>query len=55
MFVGLLLLARVPAEASLAIAISGRVIQLACFLPWWLVQVAGSGGVRPPERLAADS
>ncbi|HEY7635355.1 MAG TPA: hypothetical protein VH763_07420 [Gemmatimonadales bacterium] len=50
-----MLLARVPAEASLAIAISGRVIQLACFLPWWLVQVAGSGGVRPPERLAADS
>jgi glycosyltransferase 2 family protein len=48
-FVGLLLLARVPAEASLAIAISGRVIQLLCFLPWWLVQVAGSGGLRPPE------
>jgi glycosyltransferase 2 family protein len=48
-FVGLLLLARVPPEASLAIAISGRVIQLLCFFPWWLVQVAGSGGVRPPE------
>jgi uncharacterized protein (TIRG00374 family) len=47
-FVGLLLLARVPPEASLAIAISGRVIQLLCFFPWWLVQVAGSGGVRPP-------
>lgn len=52
-FVGLLLLARVPAEASLAIAISGRVIQLLCFFPWWLVQVAGSGGVRPPEQLTA--
>jgi glycosyltransferase 2 family protein len=48
-FVGLLLLARVPPEASLAIAISGRVIQLACFFPWWVVQVTGSGGVRPPE------
>jgi uncharacterized protein (TIRG00374 family) len=49
-FVGLLLLARVPPEASLAIAISGRVIQLACFFPWWLVQVAGSGGLRPPAE-----
>jgi uncharacterized protein (TIRG00374 family) len=48
-FVGLMSLARVPGEASLAIAISGRVIQLLCFLPWWLVQVAGAGGVKPPE------
>jgi uncharacterized protein (TIRG00374 family) len=46
-FVGLLSLARVPAEASLAIAISGRVIQLLCFLPWWLVQVGGAGLARP--------
>jgi uncharacterized protein (TIRG00374 family) len=48
-FVGLMLLARVPPEASLAIAISGRVIQLLCFFPWWVVQVAGAGGVKPPE------
>jgi uncharacterized protein (TIRG00374 family) len=49
-FVGLLLLTRIPAEASLAIALSGRAIQLLCFLPWWLAQVASSGGIRPPER-----
>jgi uncharacterized protein (TIRG00374 family) len=48
-FIGLMLLARVPPEASLAIAISGRVIQLLCFFPWWVVQVAGAGGMRPPE------
>jgi glycosyltransferase 2 family protein len=47
-FVGLMLLARVSAEVSLAIAIAGRVIQLLCFFPWWLVQVAGAGGLRPP-------
>jgi uncharacterized protein (TIRG00374 family) len=48
-FIGLMLLARVPPEASLAIAICGRVIQLLCFFPWWVVQVAGAGGVKPPE------
>jgi glycosyltransferase 2 family protein len=47
-FVGLLVLAGIHAEAALAIAISGRVIQLLAFLPWWLVHVAQSGAVRPP-------
>jgi glycosyltransferase 2 family protein len=48
-FVGLLVLAGIHAEAALAIAISGRVIQLFAFLPWWFVYVAQSGGVRPPQ------
>jgi uncharacterized protein (TIRG00374 family) len=48
-FVGLLVLAGIHAEAALAIAISGRVIQLFAFLPWWFVHVAQSGGVRPPQ------
>jgi uncharacterized protein (TIRG00374 family) len=48
-FVGLLVLAGIDASAALAIAISGRVIQLFAFLPWWFVHVAQSGGVRPPQ------
>lgn len=47
-FVGLLVLAGIDAEAALAIAISGRVIQLFAFLPWWFAYVARSGAVRPP-------
>jgi len=47
-FVGLLVLAGIGADAALAIAISGRIIQLFAFLPWWLVYVARSGAVRPP-------
>jgi uncharacterized protein (TIRG00374 family) len=48
MFAGLLSLAGVAPEASLAIAFSGRIIQLFCFAPWWLVQVVQSGQLRPP-------
>jgi uncharacterized protein (TIRG00374 family) len=47
-FVGLLVLAGIDAEAALAIAISGRIIQLFAFLPWWFAYVARSGAVRPP-------
>jgi len=52
-FVGLLLLAGVPAESALAIAISGRVLQLLAFLPWWLVHVSRSGTARPPLQAVA--
>jgi uncharacterized protein (TIRG00374 family) len=47
-FVGLLVLAGIDASAALAIAISGRIIQLFAFLPWWFVYVAQSG-LRPPQ------
>ncbi|HKS58498.1 MAG TPA: lysylphosphatidylglycerol synthase transmembrane domain-containing protein [Steroidobacteraceae bacterium] len=47
-FVGLLVLAGIDAAAALAIAISGRVIQLFAFLPWWFVHVAHAG-LRPPQ------
>lgn len=49
-FVGLLLLAGIPAESALAIAISGRVIQLLAFLPWWFVHVTGPQPIRPPQQ-----
>lgn len=54
-FVGLLLLAGVPAESSLAIAIASRIVLIVCFLPWWLAQVVSSGGrVRPPQLSSAS-
>lgn len=49
-FVGLLLLAGIPAESALAIAISGRVIQLLAFLPWWFVHATGPQPIRPPQQ-----
>jgi uncharacterized protein (TIRG00374 family) len=47
-FVGLLVLAGIDASAALAIAISGRIIQLLAFLPWWFAHVA-QAGIRPPQ------
>lgn len=47
-FIGLLVLAGIDATAALAIAISGRIIQLFAFLPWWVAYVARSGAVGPP-------
>ena len=47
-FIGLLVLAGIDAEAALAIAISGRIIQLFAFLPWWVAYVARSGAIGPP-------
>jgi uncharacterized protein (TIRG00374 family) len=46
-FIGLMVLAGIDAAAALAIAISGRIIQLFAFLPWWVAYVARSGAVRP--------
>lgn len=46
-FIGLMLLAGIPAEASLAIAISGRVIQTIAFLPWWLAHTTTSRSYSP--------
>jgi uncharacterized protein (TIRG00374 family) len=47
-FIGLMVLAGIDAAAALAIAISGRIIHLFAFLPWWVAYVARSGAVRPP-------
>jgi glycosyltransferase 2 family protein len=47
-FVGLLVLAGINAEAALALALSGRIVQLFAFLPWWFLHVARSGAVGPP-------
>ncbi|HET9446621.1 MAG TPA: lysylphosphatidylglycerol synthase transmembrane domain-containing protein, partial [Steroidobacteraceae bacterium] len=38
-FIGLLVLAGIDAAAALAMALSGRIIQLFAFLPWWVAYV----------------
>jgi uncharacterized protein (TIRG00374 family) len=47
-FIGLLVLAGIDAAAALAMALSGRIIQLFAFLPWWVAYVARAGAIRPP-------
>ena len=47
-FIGLMVLAGIDAAAALAIAISGRIVQLFAFLPWWVAYVARSGAIGPP-------
>lgn len=47
-FAALLWLAGVPESEALAIALLGRAVQLAAWLPWWLAHVLGAGAVRPP-------
>jgi uncharacterized protein (TIRG00374 family) len=47
-FIGLLVLAGIDAAAALAMALSGRIIQLFAFLPWWVAYVARSGAISPP-------
>lgn len=49
-FTGLLVLAGISAESAIAIAISGRVVQLLAFLPWWFAHVTWYGAVRPPQQ-----
>jgi uncharacterized protein (TIRG00374 family) len=47
-FIGLLVLAGIDAAAALAMALSGRIIQVFAFLPWWIAYVARSGAISPP-------
>jgi glycosyltransferase 2 family protein len=54
-FVGLLMLAGISAESSLAIAISARVLQLIAFLPWWLAYVLRTRAISPPVSESAPS
>ncbi len=49
-FVGLMLLAGISAEAALAMAIAGRILQVLAFLPWWLAHLAMNGMVTPDQR-----
>jgi uncharacterized protein (TIRG00374 family) len=48
-FIGLMVLAGISAEAALAIALSGRIIQFVAFLPWWFAHVSSTGILSPPR------
>ena len=40
-----------PAEA-LSIALAGRVVQIAAWVPWWLLYTVDHDSLRPPKRVA---
>jgi glycosyltransferase 2 family protein len=46
--------AGLTAAESIAIALAGRLLETASWLPWWLAYVIGDGTLRPP-RLVAES
>ena len=42
-------LAGVHPDDSLALSLAARVFQIVVWLPWWLMLVARTGALRPPE------
>jgi uncharacterized protein (TIRG00374 family) len=48
-FAALLLIANVPESQAISIALLGRVVNIAAWLPWWLVNMYGSGRIGPPR------
>ena len=53
-FTLLMSLAGVTAAESVAMALAGRILQTASWLPWWLAHVIGYGQLRPPRLLAEE-
>jgi uncharacterized membrane protein YbhN (UPF0104 family) len=51
-FAALMSLAGVPLEASVAIAFSGRILQVVSYLPWWLAYVIERGKISRPTALS---
>lgn len=49
-FVGLMMLAGISAEAALALALAGRVLQVLAFLPWWVAHTAMNGMITSSHR-----
>jgi uncharacterized protein (TIRG00374 family) len=47
-FVGVMALAKVAPEDSLAISLTARVVQIIVWFPWWLALAVRTGTVRPP-------
>lgn len=54
-FIGIMTLGGVRPEDSLAVSLACRALQIIVWLPWWLMLVARTGGVRPPAEPAAPT
>ena len=48
-FAAILLIAGVPESAAISIALLGRVVQIAAWLPWWLAHSLRARELGPPE------
>jgi glycosyltransferase 2 family protein len=51
-FMLLMSLVGLTAAESIAIALTGRILEMASWLPWWLAHVIGYGELRPPPMAA---
>ena len=51
----ILSLAGVSTAEAVAIAFSGRILQVATWLPWWVAHVMPSGSIRPPRAVMEEN
>jgi uncharacterized membrane protein YbhN (UPF0104 family) len=51
-FIGIMSLAGVRPDDSLALSVAARIFQIVVWLPWWLMLVARTGALRPPAESA---
>lgn len=51
-FIGVMSLGGVHPDDSLALSLAARVFQIVVWLPWWLMLVARTGALRPPDDSA---
>lgn len=51
-FIGVMSLGGMRPDDSLALSLAARVFQIVVWLPWWLMLVARTGALRPPEEPA---
>jgi uncharacterized protein (TIRG00374 family) len=49
-FIGIMSLAGVRPDDSLALSVAARIFQIVIWLPWWLMLVARTGALRPPAE-----
>jgi len=53
-FIAVMTLGGVRPDDSLALSLAARLFQIVVWLPWWLMQVAHTGAVRPPADPTAS-
>jgi uncharacterized protein (TIRG00374 family) len=54
-FMLLISLGGVTAAEAIAIALTGRILELVSWLPWWMAHVIGDGKLRPPKIVPEGS
>ena len=54
-FIILISFAGVSASEAVAIAFTGRIIQTASWLPWWVADVVKKGNIKPPRPMMIET